>query len=291
MSSFNPRRFPLKPPKVAGKLSRKAMETMVSRINEQLQELEEFLEDETQGEVTKNEPESHVSITRVSDPEREGANTQKVGESSPVPHDGGKFAVTPLESNAILERLEKLNQDSDALERIEKLTRQNRRLSILGSIFCILTFMFMMQLYRGNDLRFWPVARGTISGKPAGKVTSPPGAVAQTPAAPVPAAQKAAKPPEKPSLASEATPEPASKGASSVSGTQPKPAAPSIKYVGSLTSNKYHHPDCKWAQTIIPSKVRGFTSVAEATEAGYRQCPTCKPPLSDIPDSPPSGQN
>lgn len=53
------------------------------------------------------------------------------------------------------------------------------------------------------------------------------------------------------------------------------------KYVGSITSNKYHHPDCKWAKTILPERLIGFKSVAEAKEKGYMPCPTCKPSRED----------
>jgi pilus assembly protein CpaE len=59
------------------------------------------------------------------------------------------------------------------------------------------------------------------------------------------------------------------------------PAHENPKYVGSSTSNKYHYPDCKWAKTILPEKVIGFKSVAEAKEKGYIPCPACKPPRED----------
>ena len=64
-----------------------------------------------------------------------------------------------------------------------------------------------------------------------------------------------------------------------------KPAAASIKYVGSITSNKYHYPDCKWAKRISPQKLLGFRSVQEAKDKGYIPCPTCNPPMKDNPSS------
>ena len=66
---------------------------------------------------------------------------------------------------------------------------------------------------------------------------------------------------------------------------EPKPAASPIGYVGSITSNKYHYPDCKWAKTILPQKVLCFRSVVEAKEKGYIRCPVCMPPLTDKPSS------
>jgi hypothetical protein len=63
-----------------------------------------------------------------------------------------------------------------------------------------------------------------------------------------------------------------------------------ILYVGSDTSNKYHYPDCKWAQKIHPKKLVGFTSVGEAEEEGYIPCPACKPPLADAPKTAAAGK-
>ncbi|OGL40152.1 MAG: hypothetical protein A2042_02900 [Candidatus Schekmanbacteria bacterium GWA2_38_11] len=50
------------------------------------------------------------------------------------------------------------------------------------------------------------------------------------------------------------------------------------KFVGSKNSNKYHFPDCKWAQKINPKNLVTFTSVEEAKKAGYIPCKVCKPP-------------
>jgi pilus assembly protein CpaE len=68
----------------------------------------------------------------------------------------------------------------------------------------------------------------------------------------------------------------AGSGAAPPPGTESEP-----KYVGSITSDKYHYPDCKWAKTIRPEKLISFKSVAEAKEKGYRRCPTCTPPRED----------
>lgn len=51
-----------------------------------------------------------------------------------------------------------------------------------------------------------------------------------------------------------------------------------VEFVGSITSNKYHYPICKWARQINPSKLIKFKSVAEAQERHYIPCPVCKPP-------------
>lgn len=49
-------------------------------------------------------------------------------------------------------------------------------------------------------------------------------------------------------------------------------------YLGSITSNKYHYPDCKWAKTIKPSRLIKFKSLEEAQGRHYIPCPVCKPP-------------
>ena len=95
------------------------------------------------------------------------------------------------------------------------------------------------------------------------------------------------KPSEKvsPQLAKQSEPAPidqeSSAKATSRTSNQEALLPPAIKYVGSITSNKYHYPQCKWAKTIAPRKVRDFASVAEAQNAGYIPCPTCRPPLAD----------
>lgn len=48
-------------------------------------------------------------------------------------------------------------------------------------------------------------------------------------------------------------------------------------YVGSINSNKYHYPDCQWAQKIKPDNEIWFSSQEEAEEAGYKPCKVCRP--------------
>lgn len=44
------------------------------------------------------------------------------------------------------------------------------------------------------------------------------------------------------------------------------------KLVGSVNSNKYHWPDCPWAQKIAPQNQVWFSSEKEAQKAGYIPC-------------------
>ena len=48
-------------------------------------------------------------------------------------------------------------------------------------------------------------------------------------------------------------------------------------FVGSINSNKYHDPSCKWAEKIKPSNEIWFSSVDEAEEQGYIACKVCNP--------------
>lgn len=49
------------------------------------------------------------------------------------------------------------------------------------------------------------------------------------------------------------------------------------QYVGSINSDKYHYPDCKWAERIKPENEIWFDSIKEAEEAGYKPCKACRP--------------
>lgn len=49
------------------------------------------------------------------------------------------------------------------------------------------------------------------------------------------------------------------------------------QYVGSINSDKYHRPNCEWAQRIHSENEIWFSSVDEAREAGYRPCKVCRP--------------
>ena len=48
-------------------------------------------------------------------------------------------------------------------------------------------------------------------------------------------------------------------------------------YVGSLDSDKYHYPTCRWAEKITYENLIGFDSEQEAISKGYSPCGTCRP--------------
>jgi len=51
-------------------------------------------------------------------------------------------------------------------------------------------------------------------------------------------------------------------------------------YVGSSKSDKFHQPDCVWAQKISPANLISFASTEEAQSRGYLPCKVCSPPLA-----------
>lgn len=48
-------------------------------------------------------------------------------------------------------------------------------------------------------------------------------------------------------------------------------------YVGSIDSDKYHYPNCRWAEKITYENLIGFDTEEEAISKGYSPCGTCKP--------------
>lgn len=57
----------------------------------------------------------------------------------------------------------------------------------------------------------------------------------------------------------------------------PVPFTQSGQYVGSVKSDKYHKPSCRYAEAIDPGNEIWFDTEEEATAAGYQPCGVCKP--------------
>jgi len=47
------------------------------------------------------------------------------------------------------------------------------------------------------------------------------------------------------------------------------------KYVGSIESNKYHYPSCRWAKKILEENQIWFDTIEEAEQHGYEPCGAC----------------
>jgi hypothetical protein len=155
----------------------------------------------------------------------------------------------------VLQKEEMFNQEAMGIKLLTDAGRQVQRFTVIGLLFLTLNTLFLgvstillIQTYRDRDVLL-QIAQEMLPAKISG------GVVASGAEKTSQAGMLVAKTP-----------------------------VPTVKYVGSITSNKYHYPSCKWAKSIKPKKVRVFSSVAEAKRSGYRVCPSCKPPLSDTPD-------
>jgi len=231
-----------------------------------------------------HEPDAGASPEIGPDPS-EDADIPKARHAAALPPNPCRLspAISPIEADTILQKVQKINSDAELMERVIKLEKQNRKITILGSMFMtsvvliIVVFTVLMVqanvFHRGVILHTW---QKVDSPKPASGKERP---QVKDPQSAEPIAKVNA-----PQAAGSVAPVSASKpGTSAAPITDPKTAkakAPVI-YVGSITSNKYHYPDCKWAAKIKPYKLRTFHSVKEAREKGYIPCPTCRPPRSD----------
>jgi hypothetical protein len=191
-----------------------------------------------------------------------------------------RVGVSALEADSIFQKVNQINRDVEVMERVEKLEKQNRKMIILGSmsitlvILMIGVFTFLMfqanllnqGIFRTTSQRITPSQPS--SGEAAVKVT--------VPQSPKPIAEVPDPKPAEPT-AQISDPQPVA------TPTVPKPAETTSpgKYVGSITSNKYHYPSCKWAAQIKPHNLRNFSTTEEARKRGYIPCPTCRSPHFD----------
>jgi hypothetical protein len=229
--------------------------------------------------LNSSEEEFSEDSLRAPSDNDDGQKTCGPSESSnnPLP---SRVAISAREMDSIFRKVNKINHDAEILERVGKLERQNRKITILGSMFMTLTILalgaFGYLMIQGNFLNKEVSLHAgqkvdppkSFSGEAAVKENSP-----QLPA-PITAAQNPmpAEPVLKVSDPQPVTPPADSK---SVEGAAP------VKYVGYMASNKYHYPGCKWAARISHYKHWTFSSVKEAREKGYIPCSTCRPPGSD----------
>jgi hypothetical protein len=210
-------------------------------------------------------------------------NDRKIKYGSSVPDHNpppSRVAISAREMDSIFQKVEKINHDAELLERVEKLERQNRKITIFGSMFMTLMILMLgastfliIQADLFNKGTFLTASPKVEPPKPsAGEVVAK-GHEPQTSTH----VAGVHGPLEAGPIASVGDPEPVA------APVAPKPAevtAP-IDLVGSITSNKYHYPGCKWAAKILPDKLIHFSSIEEARKRGYIPCPTCQPPTSE----------
>ncbi len=72
--------------------------------------------------------------------------------------------------------------------------------------------------------------------------------------------------------------ESAKKGSGQQGGGDPQPPVKKEgTFVGSLESDKYHDPSCRYAEKILEENEIWFDTAAEAQQAGYSPCGVCHP--------------
>ena len=262
--------------------SREVMERL-ARVDSKLEKLlahQTLPQDEGLAETQPPSDEKFSEDILVGDSEDEKiytATSFSERSKNPMPF---RVAVSGLEADSIFQKVEKINRDVEVMAKVEKIERQNRKIVILGSMFMTLVILvlgvstFLMfqanLLNKGIFLKPWQQINPPqpSSGEATAEVT--------VPQPPKPIAEVHDPEPAEP-IAKVSDPQPAA------TPTVPKPAETTSpgKYVGSMTSNKYHYPGCKWAAQIRPHNLLNFSTTEEARKRGYIPCPTCRPPLSE----------
>jgi hypothetical protein len=188
-----------------------------------------------------------------------------------------RAAVTPEELEALTQRDEPYDYDEDMTPdevqynhdealtaRLVKVERRLKRLTFLGVAFMTLIIALLA------FLTFQTIRDHII----------PKTAVVQAEPMTPPVAPQYAEPMmtvSEPQASSMAALPAGEVGLSSETASSPPPAVATVPLVGSITSNKVHYANCKWAKTIKPEKIITFQSVAAARAQGYIPCPVCRP--------------
>lgn len=192
------------------------------------------------------------------------------------------MAVTPRELEAITPKNGENGHDKTLMERLITVERQIHKLTLLVTAFMTLAIALLAVLtflgFKDN------LVNRSAFRQPQGIAAS---SNPSSPEAMVPAndrqlssATEMISPSDSQSVSATAIPV-GNVGKSSEMETSPAIAEPAPKLVGSMTSNKAHYPDCKWAAKINPKKLITFSSMAAAREQGYISCPVCRPEESD----------
>ena len=255
----------------------------LERVDSKLEKLLAIQTLQTEGGLSEplNRPEEEILEGLLRAPGDDNGGQKTCGPSAPSKNPlPSRVAISAGEMDSIFQKVEKINHDAEILERVAKLESQNRKLAILGSMIMTLSVLmlgaFGYLMVQGNLFNREASLHAeqkvdfpkSPSGETAAKVTVP-----QLPAPIV----EAHNPIAVASVGKISDPQPVTTPADPKSAV----AAPPVKYVGYMASNKYHDPGCKWAAGISHYKHRTFSSVKEAREKGYTQCPTCQPPESD----------
>jgi hypothetical protein len=192
--------------------------------------------------------------------------------------EGGRstMAVTPMEMEVLSQKIRENSHDEMSMERLIKVEKQIHKLTLLVITFMTLTIALFAVLtflkFKDNLLYRSAFHQPKEMTAPADLAGLEPKVLAKT------HQTSSAVPVASGSQLADAAALPAGKvGKSLETESSPAAAEPAPKFVGSITSNKIHSPDCKWAAKIKPERLITFSSMAEAREQGYIPCPVCQP--------------
>ena len=255
----------------------------LERVDGKLEKLLAIQTPQKEGGLSEplNSSEKELSEDALRAPLDNDAGLETCGPSAPAKNPlPSRVAISAREMDSIFQKVNKINHDAEILERVGKLERQNRKITILGSMFMTLSVLmlgaFGYLMVQGNLLNkgvFLAAEKKVDFPKsPSGETT----AKVKDPKLPAPII--AAHLPEAPEpVLKVSDPQPVATPTDS----KAVEASPPVKYVGYMASNKYHYPTCKWAAGISHYKHWTFSSIKEARGKGYIPCPTCHPPGSD----------
>jgi len=223
------------------------------------------------------------------------------GPSSTAIQTGGEgihrpVAITPRELEAITQKNGENRHDKTLMGRLLTVERQIHKLTVLVTAVMVLAIGLLAVLaflgFKDNFVN-WSTSRQPHEIAAASNPSSPAAMIpandrqSATVAPMVPAndhqwsrATEMITPDDQQSVSATAIAG-ENVGTSSEMKTSPTVAEPAPKFVGSMTSNKAHYPDCKWTATINPKNLITFASMAAAREQGYIPCPVCRPHESD----------
>jgi hypothetical protein len=211
---------------------------------------------------------------------RKGAGAPGAPED-PRPQEAAAVAG---DTDSILKQVGGLNRDVQLMTRLDKLERQNRKIVTFGSLFMTLMILVLgvstFLIIQANFFTQEAMVTAAPQVDPPKPAADKAAAKGQEPQTPVRVAEVHVPQAAGPS-APAGDPKPAATPAVAPAAPKPAKAAAPVKYVGYLTSHKYHLPSCKYAKDINRYHHRTFSSVEEARAHGYVPCPTCNPPSHD----------
>jgi hypothetical protein len=194
----------------------------------------------------------------------------------------GTMAVTARESAALTQKIGENSHDGSLMARLSKVERQIHKLTLLVIAFMILAIALFGTLtflgIKDNLVNTSTFHQPKVISLPANPVSPEPKASANEGQSPI--LKETVSPSEPQSATKTATP-PGNVGKPSETATSPAAVELAPKFVGSITSNRIHYPDSKWAAEIKPERLITFASIAAARDQGYIPCPVCRPHESD----------